>query len=86
MLSDREWASFDRMVGIIERAYIERARRRAELLLERWPSDDDDAFLADLVASMRSSRAFVDEAWRLALTLQRSAAVDTIDLREPVLR
>ena len=84
MISDREWESFDRLVGVIERAHVERARRRAEVLLDRWPSDDRDEFLADLVASLRSSRAYVDEAWRRALALQKAAGgPSVIDLREP---
>jgi hypothetical protein len=84
VISDQEWASFDRMVGVMERAHVERARRRAEVLLDRWPSDDREEFLADLVTSLRSSRAYVDEAWRRALALQRAAGrPSVIDLREP---
>jgi hypothetical protein len=89
VLSERDWSSFDRIIDVIERAYIERARRRAESLLARWPDDDRDAFLADLVADFRSSRAFADDAWRLALAMQRTPvpgeAAAVVDLRERVL-
>ena len=89
VLSDRDWSSFDRIVDMIERAYIERARRRAESLLARWPDDDRDAFLADLVEAFQSSHAFADDAWRLALAMQQTPAPgeveDVLDLRERVL-
>ena len=89
MLSDRDWSSFDRIVDMIERAYIERARRRAESLLDRWPDDDREAFLADLVEAFQSSHAFADDAWRLALAMQQTPAPgeveDVLDLRERVL-
>jgi hypothetical protein len=89
VLSERDWSSFDRIVEMIERAYIERARRRAEHLLARWPAEDREPFLADLVEGFRSSRAFADDAWRLALAMQRTPApgedANVVDLRERVL-
>ena len=74
---------------MIERAYIERARRRAESLLARWPDEDREAFLADLVEAFQSSHAFADDAWRLALAMQQTPAPgevsNVLDLRERVL-
>ena len=70
MLSDAEWASFDRLVDRIERAYIERCRQRAARLLDGVPADEAERFLAEFVESLRRGGAFRNDAWSMALAAE----------------
>ena len=65
MLEDGEWARFDRLVALFERAYIELACRR--VAGPRWGDDITEAVRTIYAENLREQAVFRDRAWLLAL-------------------
>ena len=84
MAPEQEGPSLDRLANLIERAYVERYRRRAAALLARWGDDDAARKATSLAGVLSAGGAIRPEARRLALVLHAKAArpEDVLDLRE----
>ena len=86
MAEDADWAHFDRLVELFERAYIELACRR--VAGPRWGDDITEAVREIYGQKLREKAVFQGRAWQLALAASdvstRSTRRSVVDLGDTV--
>ena len=87
-MSDTDWDTFDRLVDLVEQAYVELHCERASRDLTGRGCPPTAGYLADLAGELHERRRYRDKASRLALDLhlgRRGTQVPAvIDLRAAI--